>query len=180
MTSQELFVALIGVAAVFYLFWPKPARRKKSAAQDAPRPTQDPYTEETVPTNAIVVDGSNVMHWGGEPSSRVIAKTVYELENRGFAPIMIFDASVGYRLSDHYMTPRALAPLVNMAMNRVYVVHKGVVADEVILDFATEHDLRIVTNDRYLDWSVQFPLVKKKGRLVKGTMKEGNIIFRGL
>lgn len=189
MTSQEILVALIGIAFVFYVFWPRPARRKKTSrapdrrkrATTSQRSYSPPSAQdEAVPKNAIVVDGSNVMHWGGDPSSKAIAQVVYALENKGFAPIVIFDASVGYRLSDRYMTERALAPMINMAANRIYVVHKGVVADEVILDFATEHNLRIVTNDRYRDWSVQFPLVKKKGRLVKGTFAEGSVNLRGI
>jgi len=189
MTEDYLIVALIGIAVVFFLFWPKPDRRKKRKQDPARkperrvarRPVTARYTEDDpVPANAIVVDGSNVMHWGGDPSAPTIAKVVDALENKGFAPIVIFDASVGYRLSDRYMNERTLAPMINMAASRVYVVHKGVVADEVILDFATTHDLRIVTNDRYKDWSVQFPLIKKKGRLVKGTVKEGSVMLNGI
>jgi len=175
MTSQEILVALIGVALVFYLFWPKPkGPKKKTKHQIVPVP-QPMAEEEKVPANAIVLDGSNVMHWGGDPSTKVLAKVVHQLENKGLAPIVIFDASAGYQVSDHFMNERELARLINVAANRVCVVHKGVIADEVILDFATEHALRVVTNDHYRDWASRFPIVKKKGRLIKGSYKDGNV-----
>jgi hypothetical protein len=169
MTSLELLAWLCAVAVVFYFFWPKPKRVA------APRPTVD-----GLPKNAIVVDGSNVMYWGGEPSQMVLARVLAALRKKDFAPIAIFDASVGYRLGNRFMNEMELAAITGLPDRQILVVNKGIVADEVILDFATEHNLRIVTNDRYRDWATQFPHVKKKGCLVKGTWKEGNVMLPDL
>lgn len=120
------------------------------------------------------------MYWAGDPSQKVLARVLAALRDKGFAPIAIFDASVGYRLGNKFMNEAELAEIIGLPNRQILVVNKGVVADEVILDFATEHDLRIVTNDRYRDWAVQFPLVKSKGRLVKGAWKEGSVMLPGL
>ena len=167
MTSTELLAWLLLVAVAFYVFWPIPSRSRL-----APGPTAD-----RLPKNAIVVDGSNVMYWGGEASQKVLARVLAALRDKDFAPIAIFDASVGYRLGNRFMNEAEMAAITGLPERQILVVNKGVVADEVILDFATEHQLRIVTNDRYRDWAEQFPMIKTKGRLVKGTWKEGSVML---
>lgn len=170
MTSLEILAWLIAVAVTFYLFWPKPGRVA------IPRPT----IVEGLPENAIVVDGSNVMYWGGEPSQMVLARVLAALRDQGLSPIAIFDASVGYRLGNRFMNEADLAASIGLPKRQILVVNKGIVADEVILDFATEHQLRIVSNDRYRDWTPQFALINQKGRLIKGDWKDGNVMLRGL
>lgn len=120
------------------------------------------------------------MYWGGEPSKMVLARVIATLREKELSPIAIFDASVGYRLEDRYLNEVDMGAITGLPPTRKLVVHKGVVADEVILDFATAHNLRIVTNDKYRDWTTQFPLVKTKGRLVKGTWKQGNVMLPNL
>lgn len=139
------------------------------------RPSAKSQTE-----NAILVDGSNVMYWGGEPSAKVLKRVIDDLKAKGFAPIVVFDASVGYRLSDRYLDDATMATLVGLKTSQVLVVSKGQVADEILLKMAQDNCLRIVTNDRYRDWGVQFPLVKRKGRLIKGEWREGSVVLRGL
>jgi len=118
------------------------------------------------------------MHWSGEPSGPVLERVLRDLKDRGHTPIVVFDASAGYRLQDRYMNGPQLAQLFDLPVPHVYVVNKGVVADEVILDLAQTHNLRIVTNDRYRDWRVQFPIAGKKGALVRGTWKEGSVVWK--
>lgn len=173
MSQQELFAALIGVAFVFYLFWPKAGRKKVSQ----PKPIK---RDDGLPRNPIVLDGSNIMYWGGDPSAKALNHVIGFLAQKNFSPVVIFDASAGYRLSDRFMTEIDFARLTSLPERQILVVNKGVVADEVILDFATTHKLRIVTNDRYRDWSVQFPMVKQKGRLLKGSFANGNVAIPGL
>lgn len=132
---------------------------------------------DAVPPNAIIVDGSNVMHWGGDPSVQVLIGVIVKITDLGLTPVVVFDASVGYRLRDRYMHGDAMAKLIGLPSAHVYVVQKGVVADEVILDLAQNHGLKVVSNDRFRDWSVQFPLVKTKGRMMRGTWKGGNVVW---
>ena len=131
------------------------------------------------PQNAILVDGSNVLHWGGEPSALVLQRVMQSLADKGYAPIVFFDANVGYLLGDRYFDEAKMAQIAGVPEEHVCVVGKGVVADEAILMFATDHGLRVVTNDRYRDWRVRFPLAAQKGALVGGTWKEGSVVWRG-
>ena len=154
-------------------------RKPKSGSVRPHRADVRPVEEQGPPENAIVVDGSNVMHWGGDASAPVLSLVLRSLENAGYAPIVFFDASVGYQLGDRYFDELRMAQLTGIAKERICIVHKGVVADEMILSFARDHGLRIVTNDQFRDWRVQFPIAAKKGQLVKGTFREGAVVWRG-
>ena len=132
-----------------------------------------------LPQKAIVVDGSNVMHWGEEPSAHVLSRVLRSLESNGYQPIVFFDANVGYVLDDHYYNERKLAPVIGIKSEHICVVSKGVVADEAILAFASDYRLRVVTNDKFRDWRIQFPHADRKGILVGGTWREGSVIWRG-
>lgn len=123
----------------------------------------------------IVVDGSNVMFWGGDPSEKVLAAVLRDLVAKGLRPQVIFDANVGYKLRGHFMDASAMARICKVPARQIEVVDKGVGADEVILSYAKRHGLRVVSNDRYRDWTVRFPLVKQKGRMLRGTWKGGMV-----
>lgn len=155
-----LLLGLVGFAWLYALF----LRRK---------------TPEQEPEFTIVVDGSNVMHWGGDASADVLKRVLESLKHKGHTPVLFFDASVGYRLGDRYFDEVTLANLLGMSANHICVVDKGVVADQSILMFASDHDLRIVTNDRFRDWREQFPIAAKKGQLLRGSWQEGTVIWRG-
>lgn len=135
--------------------------------------------QDKLPPNAILVDGSNVMHWGPEPSAAILAQVLRSLTRAGYTPIVFFDASVGYVLDDHYYNEAKLAPLLGIPQEHICVVSKGVIADMSILSMASDHHLRVVSNDRYRDWRVQFPHAAKKGVLLSGTWREGTVVWRG-
>jgi hypothetical protein len=163
---SDLILLLPALLGFFVLLW---LRGRKPVAQE----------QEGPPENAIVVDGSNVMHWGEDPSAKVLSRVLRELEQMGYTPIVFFDASVGYKLDDHYYDKSKIAWLIGVPAWHVCVVNKGVVADEAILAFATDHQLRVVTNDKFRDWRVQFSHADKKGILVGGTWREGSVVWRG-
>jgi hypothetical protein len=135
--------------------------------------------QDTLPPNAILVDGSNVMHWGPEPSAKILAQVLRSLERAGYTPIVFFDASVGYVLDDHYYDEAKLAPLLGIPQEHICVVSKGVVADVSILSMASDHRLRVISNDKFRDWRVQFPHAARKGVLLSGTWREGTVVWRG-
>lgn len=166
MYSDLLLLLPSLVGFIVLLWW---GRRRK------PEPAQT----ETPPANAIVVDGSNLMHWGEEPSAHVLSRVLRSLEEKGYQPIVFFDANVGYVLDDHFYNERKLAPVIGIKSEHICVVSKGVVADEAILAFGSYHRLRVVTNDKYRDWRIQFPHADRKGILVGGTWREGSVIWRG-
>lgn len=133
----------------------------------------------SIPDFSIVVDGSNVMYWGGDPSAHVLTQVLRALEGAGHTPLVIFDASVGYRLGDQYFDEVKLSRLIGLPSSQIVVVNKGVIADDAILSFATDQNLRIVSNDQFRDWRVQFPHVAKKGQLLRGTYSHGAVHWRG-
>jgi hypothetical protein len=181
---QDLdLIELISIAAMFLLlflrFLPKRKRRRPAPARPRKAPVTPPPAEIPVPQNAILVDGSNVMHWGPEPSVKILAQVLRSLERAGYTPIVFFDASVGYVLDDHYYDEAKLAPLLGIPQEHICVVNKGIIADVSILSMATDHGLRVVSNDKYRDWRVQFPHAAKKGVLLDGTWRDGTIVWRG-
>lgn len=146
------------------------ALRQRRAAPEPP--------QATVPRHAIVVDGSNVMHWDGDPSAAVLARVLRALEVKGYTPIVFFDASAGYRLSDRYLNETALAAMIDVPVGHVCVVDKGVIADQSILAFAADHGLRVVSNDQYRDWRVRFPHLGRKGAVLRGRFQDGSVVWR--
>jgi hypothetical protein len=129
---------------------------------------------------AVIVDGSNVMHWGGDPSIKVLSRVLKELQNRGLQPVVYFDANVGYKLFDKSIKPATLAAELGLPMAQIIVAPSRTPADEILLERAVNDGLRVVTNDRFLDWKQQFPKVSEKGFLIKGMWKEGSVILLGL
>ena len=145
-----LVLMVFGIALA--LLWLRRRVRKRSAPS-------------TLRKNRIIVDGSNVMYWGGEPEVRVIRRVLASLSKAGFDPIVYFDANVGYKLEGRYLGYREMAQRLQLPAKRVIVVPKGETADEHLLRHATKRNYRIVSNDRYRDWVVAFPILKTKGRL---------------
>ncbi|WP_232204217.1 NYN domain-containing protein [Roseobacter sp. CCS2] len=143
------------------------------------RPPARPLDVAKLPPNSIVVDGSNVLYWGDEPSSDMVLRVLRNLEEKGYTPIVFFDANVGYVLDDHYYNEAKIAWLIGVPAHHVCVVSKGVVADESILAFATDHNLRVVTNDKYRDWRLRFPHADKRGVLIGGAWRDGAVKWRG-
>ncbi len=140
---------------------------------------QQSLAKKGPPKNAIVVDGSNVLHWGGEPSIKVLNRVLQDISGRGYHPIVFFDANVGYVIGDRYFDEARLSHITGIPQAQICVVSKGVVADQSILMFASDHGLRVVTNDRYRDWRVAFPHAAKKGTLLGGAWQEGAVKWRG-
>ncbi|PUB10716.1 NYN domain-containing protein [Yoonia sediminilitoris] len=130
--------------------------------------------------NPVIVDGSNVMHWGGDPSIKVLTRVLQELQARGYTPLVFFDANVGYKLFDRHVAPKELARHLDLPPDQVTLAPSGTAADEILLDRAVADGLRVVTNDRFLDWKQKFPKVGEKGFLVKGKWQQGSVILLGL
>jgi hypothetical protein len=161
-----LLPALIGFVVLMVL------RRTPAPPPDKSEPG------DKLPRNAIVVDGSNVMHWGGDPSATVLWRVLRDLETKGYTPIVFFDASVGYKLSDRYLNEKKLSVAIDIPEAHICVVDKGVVADQAILAFSADHGLRVVSNDQFRDWRVLFPHLDRKGAVLRGAFQDGAVIWR--
>lgn len=150
-------VALFGLVVV----WRFTQLRRRAAANQRP---------------LVVIDGSNVMYWGvAEPSITPILDVVRLTRDAGYRPGVIFDANAGYLLKDRYLGDKAIAALLGMKAEEVFVVPKGTQADMYILEFADEHSARVISRDRFRDWADKYPLVRETGRLVTGKLRNGCI-----
>jgi hypothetical protein len=116
----------------------------------------------------VLIDGSNVMHWGGTPEVETVAAVVADLKERGLRPVVWFDANAGYLLAERYLGPAALARLLHLPARQVFVAPKGTPADPLILEAAVALQAQVVTNDRYRDWAEAHPIVTEHGRLIRG------------
>ena len=122
----------------------------------------------------VVVDGSNVMHWGGDPDEGVLRAVLDTLAD----PVIFFDANVGYKLQGKHMDAVDLAAMLGLSATQIVIVPSGTQADGALLDFAAAHGLPVISNDRFRDWTVQHRWVRKKGRVMRGTYKQGSVIWR--
>jgi hypothetical protein len=126
------------------------------------------------PLRWIVVDGSNVLHWQDEtPLIETVRLVCADLQSRGFSPLVWFDANVGYKINDRYMGQDWLARLIGLPSRQVFVAAKGTPADPLLLEGAAKMNTNVVTNDRFRDWSEQFPQVKQRGFLIRGRVRAG-------
>jgi hypothetical protein len=139
--------------------------RPRRPTRPAPRAQARPAT--------LIVDGSNVMHWNGEASHMVLTRVIAKLVQSGERPHVYFDANVGYKLKGQYLGDRAMAAMLGLPEKRVTVVDAGVPADPVLLEHAIKAGLRVVTNDRFMEWRPQFPQIGNRGFLVKGRWQQG-------
>jgi hypothetical protein len=130
---------------------------------------------------AILVDGSNVMHWqDNTPSLDPLQQVVRELSLLGLKPGVVFDANVGYKLEGRFLGERELAIRLGIPAAQIMVVPKGTQADPYLLDTARELQARIVTNDRFRDWVTDYPEVKEPGLLVSGGVQAGRVWLDGV
>ena len=124
----------------------------------------------------IFVDGSNVMHWKGEGADIVpVVEVLARLKALGYVPGVVFDANAGYKLQGRYLHDGALAKLLGLPASQVLVAPRGTPADPLLLAAARDSRARIVTNDRFREWSATHPEVAAPGYLVRGDYRGGQL-----
>lgn len=169
--SDLILVSIpVAVAAAWIIYRSAQGKRVETGRSQQTRTRRRAKEKAAAPH--IVIDGSNVMHWNdGKPDIRKVRAAIEEARRAGFTPGVIFDANVGYLISNRYMDDAVIAEMLSLKKERVLVVPKGVVADEVILSSARDMQAPIISNDRYRDWEASFPEVRDHGKLVRGGYK---------
>lgn len=109
---------------------------------------------------SVIIDGANVAYEeksaGGKPKLSNLLRVRGELEERGFEAIIIIDASLKYDIDDQ----EQLESLIRS--QQVRQVPAGTDADFFILQLAEQLGARIVTNDRYKDYSDRYPWISER------------------
>ena len=127
----------------------------------------------------IVVDGSNVMHWMDEvPKVKTLRLVLSDLTARGFAPHVFFDANVGYILWGRPIGARDLAERLNLNPSQITLAPSRTPADPLLIGYAITTGVRVVSNDRFMDWREEFPAIRGKGFLVPGKVKGDSVELR--
>lgn len=128
------------------------------------------------PQNHVLIDGSNVMYWEDQsPKIEAVHDAVCLLVEKGYTPIVMFDANAGYLVSDRYKHDHDFAQMLGLSPSQVMVVGKGMQADPYLLKAARKLEARIVTNDLFRDWAKGFPEVRTRGHLVHGGYHKNKI-----
>ena len=131
------------------------------------------------PKPVIVVDGSNVMHWQNDvPSVKTLALVLSDLTARGFAPHVFFDANVGYKLFNRAIDSRDLAWQLDLRPSQITLAPSRTPADPLLIAHAIKVGVRVVSNDRFMDWRGEFPQLRGKGFLVPGVVKGERVELR--
>ncbi|KAF0115115.1 MAG: hypothetical protein FD150_1176 [Rhodobacteraceae bacterium] len=167
-----ILTALAGLLSVtFLILWVRRARGQRSSGTAQP-PIDDRQT--------VLIDGSNVIYWlDNTPQLAPLLQVVHDLSRRGMKPGVVFDANIGYKLTGKFMGERDLSKMLSLPRDQILVVPKGTQADPFLLETARDLDARIVTNDRYRDWTQSYPDVVKTERLVRGEVRDGRVWLAG-
>jgi len=108
----------------------------------------------------IVVDGSNVafeeFSKGGTPKVSNLVAVRKHLEERGFHPMIIVDASLKHKVDD----PDQLDALI--LSERIHQVPAGTDADYWVLETAQRIDGLVVSNDRFLPYQDAYPWIEER------------------
>jgi len=145
--------------------WPVP--------RSGPKPRKRPGKGQ----KEIVIDGTNVMYWDDNaPALSTLRSTVTYLKKRDYLPFVFLDASSRHHLGDRSLDAAGFAHALALHPSRVVVCPAGTEADVFILKFAREHDLPVLSNDRFGDRKQQVRGIK----LVKGVFANGKPILDGL
>ena len=121
-----------------------------------------------------------MIYWlDNTPQLAPLLQVVHDVSRRGLKPGVVFDANVGYKLTGKFMGERDLSRLLSLPTDQILVVPKGTQADPFLLETARDLKARIVTNDRFRDWTDRYPDVAKPERLVTGTMLGGQVRLSG-
>lgn len=124
----------------------------------------------------VVVDGTNVIYWDGEADLRTLRRVVDHLRAKNLMPHVFLDASTRHHLGDKSLDAAGFAEALGLARDRVVVCPAQTEADAFLLKFAKDHNLPVVSNDRFGDRAVQ----AKGLKLVKGVMAGGKPVLQGL
>ena len=123
----------------------------------------------------VVIDGTNVLYWGGDPDIQTLRAVVDQLLAKGLRPFVFLDASSRHHLGDTSLNEKGFAKALGLARSHVTVCPAKTEADEFILAFAKKRGLPVVSNDRFGDRAKQ----AKGLKMIKGVVAGGKPMLQG-
>lgn len=128
------------------------------------------------PSTDIIVDGTNVIFWDGQPNLTSLRLVVDYLQTKGFMPYVFLDGSSRYLVRDALLDEEGYAKALGLKKERVMLCPDRTQSDAFITAFARDHDLAVITNDQ-LD-------TRARGagnlKLIKGVLADGHPVLQGI
>ena len=114
--------------------------------------------------NKLVVDGLNLIYAGADqrPTLTKLLAVLVELKRINCDFICFFDANTYWRLADlpYDRDVKTYQALVRQFPDIFVPVPAGKRADDYILAYANRHNLRVLSNDCYREYSERYPWLK--------------------
>lgn len=123
----------------------------------------------------VVVDGTNVIYWNGDPDLDSLRIVVAALRKRGLTPMVFLDASTRHHLKQPDLDAGGFAKALGIKPPQITICPAGTEADAFIVKYAKTHRLPIVSNDRFGDRAQQVKGIKR----INGVIAGGKVIFEG-
>ena len=112
------------------------------------------------PKKVAIVDGGNIAYIEesekGQPKVSNIIAVRQALEERGYQPIIIVDASTRHKVDD----PEQLEQLINAQIVRQAPAETD--ADYFVLKLADQMNAIIVSNDEYHEFQARYPWIEER------------------
>lgn len=119
----------------------------------------------------ILVDGSNVLFWGGnQPLAQLPMLVVCALHVRRYTPVVYFDSSISRHLGKKHFDALSDIATINFAPD-------GTPADAILLEECEEGRLQIVSCDRFRDWRSEHPRLRADWLVTGRYNKGGRLSF---
>lgn len=172
-TSATAHIWLIsGVLVLLALWFAQMFRGLQPASK--PTPSNPKRSKSTAPN--VVVDGTNVIYWDGDPDLATLRAVVDALHARSLSPVVFFDASTRHHLKDTSLNTKGFARALGLNPDQINICPAGTEADAFLIKYARDAGVPIVSNDRFGDRAQQVKGIKR----IKGVIAGGKPIFEGL
>ncbi|KAB7613689.1 hypothetical protein F9L33_09950 [Amylibacter sp. SFDW26] len=147
---------------------------------------QDFIANLRLDAKTVILDGSNIYHFGHDNGldAQPLGMIANQLRTEGYRIVCFFDANIFFTLSKHGAFPsdvqhslKMLEDIFGLQPNEIYVVPAGEQADKYVLSSLKHLPISFaVSNDRFRDYSKQYPTVMKDNQWRKGVVISKNEI----
>lgn len=122
------------------------------------------------PEKDIVVDGTNVIFWGGYANLGNLRMVVDHLREKAIMPYVFFDSSSRHLARDAIVDEEGFSKALGLERDRVMICPSRTEADDFIARFARDQQLAIVSNDDFKDHLLEYKGLK----VVRGMIADGH------
>lgn len=171
--DRNLLIVLLLMLAASWLFvyrlYDASRPRKKALHPLLANDRQGFMRDLRLDAKTVIVDGSNVYHFGRNNGldAQPLGEIVHELRAKGYRIVCFFDANIFYTLCKHGAFPsdqrhslQMLEDIFGLKRDEIYVVPSGILGDKYVLDSLKYLPISFaVTNDQFRDHAKEYATV---------------------